>query len=589
MKHSFFLFFVTVVIGSLTVSCSSDLTEETNSSEQTIQRLHVSIDEMLPGDAETRANLEYKESGGKRSFDFTWAADDVLGVFPNEGAQAFFPIGEEFAGQNSADFDGGGWALKTGYSYSLYCPYDYGNTEKTAIPLNYLNQKQMANNDYSHLNNYNYFSSKQAIVATGPELDFKVGFVGSIFWFIFTVPEDGTFTKLRLVSDEIPFIRTGYLDISGEAPTVSEEDESTTMTLKLNNITASAGEVLNLYMWVLPRDFRGNMFRAELVTDDMRVYTVNLTDRLNAVSGTFYSFARGGAGQVQFDAEVGKEPEYIVFEDEEVEKICLANWDTNKDDVLDAAEAAAVTDLGGVFNNNTIIASFDELKYFTGLTEINQDAFSNCSLLHTVTIPDNVKIIREGAFLCCSSLYYLTLPEGLERIDSSAFNACINMGAITIPNSVEYIGDFSYYQSRNAAWVDLPSELIEIGESAFSHSTPISSVDFAESEKLVKIGKEAFYACTTMQEVVFPESLTTIEEGAFEHCWNLKKIVIPKEDAIVSIGEGAFDVSDCPIYVPAALLSDYKDAYPEYESRFSSLESQDGGTVISNPDMQGGW
>lgn len=163
------------------------------------------------------------------------------------------------------------------------------------------------------------------------------------------------------------------------------------------------------------------------------------------------------------------------------------------------------------------------------------------------------------------------------------------MGAISIPNSVNYIGAHAFYQSKNAAWVDLPSELLEIGESAFSHSTPISEVDFTESEKLVKIGKEAFYFCTTLKEAVFPKSLTTIEAGAFEHCWNLKRIVIPREEGLISIGETAFDVSDCPIYVPSALVEDYKSTYPQYAERFSNLETQEGGTVISNPDMQGGW
>ena len=119
MKHSFFLSFIAVVLGSLMVSCSSEFVEETNILEQSIQKLHVSIDEILPGDAETRAYLEYSEIDGKRKFDFKWSADDVLGVFPNVGAQAFFPIGEEFAGSNVADFDGGGWALRTGYYYSL--------------------------------------------------------------------------------------------------------------------------------------------------------------------------------------------------------------------------------------------------------------------------------------------------------------------------------------------------------------------------------------------------------------------------------------------------------------------------------------
>ena len=54
----------------------------------------------------------------------------------------------------------------------------------------------------------------------------------------------------------------------------------------------------------------------------------------------------------------------INFVDGNVKVLCVANWDTDKDGELSEAEAAAVTDLGKVFNN-TNITSFNELKYFT--------------------------------------------------------------------------------------------------------------------------------------------------------------------------------------------------------------------------------
>lgn len=589
MKHRsplFLLFlFLTAILSS---SCSTDRIDEVVNHEQEIQKLFVTFEDvkLMIDEANTRTQLDYSESSG--SFKFSWTAGDILGVFPNEGSQALFPIADEYVGRNSALFDGGGWALKTGYSYSLYCPYDYMNMDKTSIPLNYLNQKQMAKNDYSHLNNYNYFSSKQSIVATGPDLNFKVGYVGTIFWFKFTLPEAGTFTKLRVISESIPFIRKGFLDISGETPVVTPVDESNTLTLKLNNITASKGELVDFYLWVLPKSFSGSMIKVELVTDDMKVYSVDISSTLVLEGGTCRQFNRGGAGQKQFNEEVGTEPESIVFEDEEVERICLENWDTNKDDVLDANEAAAVTDLNKAFFG-TSIRSFKELLYFTGLQEIKQDDFKDCYNLFSIIVPENVKIIREGAFHCCRYLYELTLPEGLERIEVRAFERCDNLGAIDIPDNVKYIGEGAFYACNNSAWVDLPSELEEIGDRAFGWTNSFGWVDFSESEKLVKIGEEAFYACTSLQEVIFPKSLTTVGQRAFDHCFNLRKIVIPNNDGIISIGADGFGNSDCPIFVPSALLADYKDAYPEYENRFSSLEAQEGGTVISNPDMQGGW
>ena len=62
----------------------------------------------------------------------------------------------------------------------------------------------------------------------------------------------------------------------------------------------------------------------------------------------------------------------ITFADANVKALCVANWDTNHDGDLSEAEAAAVTSIGTVFQNQTEITRFGEFKYFTGVTKIGQ-------------------------------------------------------------------------------------------------------------------------------------------------------------------------------------------------------------------------
>ncbi len=64
----------------------------------------------------------------------------------------------------------------------------------------------------------------------------------------------------------------------------------------------------------------------------------------------------------------------MTFADANVKALCVANWDTNSNGELSEEEAAAVTNLGTVFQGNTTITSFDELQYFTGLSDINVEA-----------------------------------------------------------------------------------------------------------------------------------------------------------------------------------------------------------------------
>lgn len=103
-------------------------------------------------------------------------------------------------------------------------------------------------------------------------------------------------------------------------------------------------------------------------------------------------------------AVFGIRPSNISFDDENVKNICVSNWDTNGDGELGYDEAAAVTDLGTVFSNNTNITSFNELQYFIGLNSIAGDAFNGCSNLSSVTIPLTVSSIGDYAFYNCSGI-----------------------------------------------------------------------------------------------------------------------------------------------------------------------------------------
>ena len=72
--------------------------------------------------------------------------------------------------------------------------------------------------------------------------------------------------------------------------------------------------------------------------------------------------------------------ENITFADANVKALCIANWDTDKDGELSTDEAAAVKSLGTVFREKNNIGTFEELKYFTGLTAISDYAFYKSSI-----------------------------------------------------------------------------------------------------------------------------------------------------------------------------------------------------------------
>lgn len=112
----------------------------------------------------------------------------------------------------------------------------------------------------------------------------------------------------------------------------------------------------------------------------------------------------------------------IAFRDAEVKRICIENWDTDGDGMLSKEEARAVTVIPTTaFSGNTTIKSFEELQYFTGLTEITATCFLNCTSLQRVVIPEGVKRIGNGAFNGCTSLKWVEIPATVTEIKQQVF------------------------------------------------------------------------------------------------------------------------------------------------------------------------
>jgi len=75
-----------------------------------------------------------------------------------------------------------------------------------------------------------------------------------------------------------------------------------------------------------------------------------------------------------------------------------------------------------------------------GVTNIGQRAFSQCSVLTSISIPNSVQSIEYAAFANCSNLTVIDIPKNLQSIGLQAFYACSNLASITIPKSVQSIG-----------------------------------------------------------------------------------------------------------------------------------------------------
>ena len=229
--------------------------------------------------------------------------------------------------------------------------------------------------------------------------------------------------------------------------------------------------------------------------------------------------------------EMEKNDDIIVFADANVKALCVENWDTNGDGELSYDEAAAVTDLGGVFSGNNDITSFDELQYFTGITSL---AFSGCSSLKSIKFPASLTDIPSFSFRHCASLENIELTEYIKSIGEFAFADCTGLTSVNIPKNVESIGIAAFgwcnldyitvdesnaiYQSPDGcnAVIDVRNDMLVVGT---NHTV------IPESVKI--IGDRAFAGCEELPSVTLPSGLTAIYDWAFSSCTSLQEVFIP--------------------------------------------------------------
>ena len=81
------------------------------------------------------------------------------------------------------------------------------------------------------------------------------------------------------------------------------------------------------------------------------------------------------------------------------------------------------------------------------VTSIGDGAFSVCSGLTKITIPNGVTSIRDGAFSNCSGLTEITIPDSVTSIGDNAFSDCSGLTEITIPDSVTSIGGSTFLKT----------------------------------------------------------------------------------------------------------------------------------------------
>ena len=267
-------------------------------------------------------------------------------------------------------------------------------------------------------------------------------------------------------------------------------------------------------------------------------------------------------------------------------------WYNNQPDGIVYAGMVLYAYKGSMPENTSVIVK-------EGTISIKDEAFSGCSGLTSIEIPNSVTSIGNSAFegtawynnqpdgvVYAGNVLYKykgTMPpntsvlvkDGTLGIATSAFSGCSGLTSVTIPNSVTSIGNYAFSRCSGLTSIIIPNSVVRIGYRAFSYCSRLKEVhindlsawcnisfgydanplsdaenlylngelvtDLVIPDNVKEIKDYAFKDCSGLTSVTIPNSVTSIGESAFQGCSGLTSITIP--NSVISIGESAF--RDC--------------------------------------------
>lgn len=225
---------------------------------------------------------------------------------------------------------------------------------------------------------------------------------------------------------------------------------------------------------------------------------------------------------------------------------------------------ASVSEIGDLaFQYATNLSTVTFLKDADGSSSLLTigSAFSGCTGLRTIEIPNSVTTIKAGAFygLGLTTLTFasggtadLRIEDGTS-VTTGAFGKNQSLTAVELPSRLTYLGAYTFYLCSG------------ITTFRFAEGFDAENNTYKTESRLGAIGNYAFagssYAATTRgvnaASIVIPKSVTSIGNYAFTYCISLTSVIFESGSVLQTIGDYAFraTVTTAGRYVPITSIS----------------------------------
>ena len=557
MKNRVLSFLTSIALLSL-ASCTDEVQELAGEQSQALKQIVMTTQDFQP---EAGSRTVYQVADG--AVKCTWAENDTVGVFPDKGAQAYFPMALG-AGTKNATFDGEGWALKDGRTYGAYYPFVGAMyLDRNAVPVSYAGQTQTGNGSMAHLGDYDYMVA----APTAPEFGsahFMFKHLSALVQLKITVPQPTTFTSVKLMTDTKAFAVEGKVDIMAETPGITPVTTSAEMVLNLQDVaTTKENEVVTFYFMLPPADLSEQTLKAVLVSDKGNV-EIDLESKnfkagtAYALSGEMESTVAGYKDGVVTVAEAGTMKQLLGDDYLNITSLKVVG-PINGDDVRclrqmlgGDIEDGVNIDKGSLTSLDLSDASIVEggsyyycyspySGYYTSNDMIGGHMFHECGNLQDIVLPVGVTSIGDEAFYRCSSLTSIAIPEGVTSIGEGAFSRCYSLKSVHITDLSAWCkiifsnsssnplnqGAKLYLNNQELTEIVIPADIKQIKNYAFYGNKALTKVTMGE--QVTSVGIQSFRECSSLTQVYcYGTTPPTVDVVSFYGSKDGKTLYVPK-------------------------------------------------------------
>ncbi|MBR1867727.1 MAG: leucine-rich repeat protein [Clostridia bacterium] len=175
--------------------------------------------------------------------------------------------------------------------------------------------------------------------------------------------------------------------------------------------------------------------------------------------------------------------------------------------------------------------------------------FRNCPNLSEFVFGEGCQLeqIFDGMFTGLP-VTELAIPNTVKRIGANAFSGCTELKEINVPDALEYIGDFAFANTAIGGEFYINGNVMTVGSGAFMGTNitdfvvdATNALYSSDENGIIYDISNAMYAYPVgkdIEELHLDSQVMTIKDYVFAGAKNLKTIYIPEN--VMSIGAGAF-------------------------------------------------